>query len=118
MKESVSLTLQQLRENTRLIEQYKIRMKTLKVRIAIEQKVKDSIECAKFEERYRRMEQNVAESTRRQEALQVQVTHIKQSWSSYFGGALTEIKERFEKIDSAAMIRHVEEQRALSEKMD
>jgi len=36
MKESMGLTLQQLRENVREIEQYKIRMKTIKIRIAIE----------------------------------------------------------------------------------
>lgn len=52
MKESMSVTLGQLRENTRLIEQYKIRMRTMKIRIAIEQKVKDSFEAARFKERY------------------------------------------------------------------
>ena len=52
MKESMSVTLGQLRENTRLIEQYKIRMRTMKIRIAIEQKVKDSSEAARFKERY------------------------------------------------------------------
>lgn len=48
MRESMQVTLQQLRENTRHIEQYKIRMQTMRIRIAIEQKVKDSYESAKF----------------------------------------------------------------------
>ena len=52
MRESMNETLQLLRENTRIIEQQKIRMQTMKIRIAIEQKVKDSFEGAKFEERY------------------------------------------------------------------
>ena len=40
MRETMTVTLQQLRENTRLVEQYKIRMQTLKIRTAIENKVK------------------------------------------------------------------------------
>lgn len=48
MKESMTVTLQQMRENMRMIEQYKIRMKTMKIRVAIEQKVRDSFEAAKF----------------------------------------------------------------------
>jgi len=36
MKESMTVTLQQMRENMRMIEQYKIRMKTMKIRVAIE----------------------------------------------------------------------------------
>lgn len=56
MKESMTMTLQQLRENTRLMEQYKIRLQTMKIRIAIESKVKESYEHAKFQERYNMLE--------------------------------------------------------------
>jgi len=56
MRESMNVTIQQLRENTRMIEQYKIRMQTMKIRIAIEQKVNDSFVGAKFEQRYQQME--------------------------------------------------------------
>ena len=71
MRESMTVTLQQLRENTRLIEQYKIRMQTLKIRTAIETKVKQSFESAKFQERYQMLERQVKEQTTKQEALQV-----------------------------------------------
>lgn len=57
MKESVSVTVNQLRENLRLIGQYKVRMQTLHVRIAIESKVKDSFEQAKFQERHEILQQ-------------------------------------------------------------
>lgn len=39
MKESMTITLQQLRENTRMLEQYKVRLQTTKIRSAIEAKV-------------------------------------------------------------------------------
>ncbi len=48
MKESMTITLQQLRENTRMLEQYKVRLQTTKIRSAIEAKVQDSFESAKF----------------------------------------------------------------------
>lgn len=73
MRESMTMTLQQLRENTRLIEQYKIRQQTMKIRIAIETKVKESNESAKFQERYQMLDRQVKEQTSKQEALQVQV---------------------------------------------
>ena len=56
MRDSMTVTLQQLRENTRMIEQYKVRLQTMKIRIAIEQKVKESYSSAKFEERYQMLE--------------------------------------------------------------
>lgn len=56
MRESMTVTLQQLRENTRMVEQYKIRLQTLKIRTAIENKVKQSYESAKFQERYQMLE--------------------------------------------------------------
>ena len=56
MQENMVETLGQLRENTRLIEQYKVRLQTMKIRIAIESKVKDSYESAKFQERYAMVE--------------------------------------------------------------
>ena len=67
MKESMSVTLGQLRENTRLIEQYKIRMRTMKIRIAIEQKVKDSFEAARFKGRYEATQIAMQQSVQRQE---------------------------------------------------
>ena len=53
MKESMTITLTQLRENTRQLEQYKVRMQAMKIRFAIESKVRQSYEAAQFKERYR-----------------------------------------------------------------
>ena len=52
IKESMTITLQQLRENTRQTEQYKVRMQTMKIRIAIETKAREAFDAAKFEQRY------------------------------------------------------------------
>lgn len=118
MKESMNVTLQTLRENTRLIEQYKIRMQTMKIRIAIEQKVKDSFEAAKFQERHQQMELNLKESLQRQQALQVQVAQIRQGWKDYFAEALREIKDRFESINSKAFQKFIDEQKRESDRLD
>ena len=59
MRESMTVTLQQLRENTRQVEQYKIRLQTMKIRIAIEAKVKESHDNAKFQERHNMLEKQI-----------------------------------------------------------
>ena len=51
-------------------------MQTLKIRTAIENKVKQSYESAKFQERYQMLERQIKEQTTKQEALQVQVESI------------------------------------------
>lgn len=108
MRESMQVTLQQLRENTRLIEQYKIRMQTMRIRIAIEQKVKDSYESAKFQERYAALERDMQDSKQKQESLQVQVKKIQGSWGEYYASALTAIKSRFEQINSSKFLAFME----------
>lgn len=108
MRESMQVTLQQLRENTRLIEQYKIRMQTMRIRIAIEQKVKDSYESAKFQERYAALERDMQDSKQKQESLQVQVKKIQGGWGEYYASALTAIKSRFEQINSSKFLAFME----------
>lgn len=43
---------------------------------------------------------------------------IKDGWAEYFAGALREIKERFEKINSATMVKHLEQQKLQAEALD
>ena len=43
---------------------------------------------------------------------------IKQGWGEYFAGALREIKERFEQINSATMVKNVEQQKLQAEALD
>lgn len=65
MKESMTMTLQQLRENTRLMEQYKVRLQTMKIRISIESKVKESYENAKYQERHQLLERQLTDQTQK-----------------------------------------------------
>ena len=118
MRESMTVTLQQLRENTRMIEQYKVRLQTMKIRIAIEQKVKESYSSAKFEERYQMLENQIRDSTAKQEALQVQVKQIQQGWGEYYSRGISEIKERFEQINSTTIVTYMDQQKVESENLD
>ena len=43
---------------------------------------------------------------------------IKDGWAEYFAGALREIKERFEKINSATTVKHLEQQKLQAEALD
>ena len=58
------------------------------------------------------------ESVRRQSALENQISGIKQGWNEYFAAALREIKDRFERIDTAAFAQYIDEQQVNSEKLD
>lgn len=46
MKSSVVLTIDQLRENLKLLNQYKVKVQTMSIRVKIEQKVKAMYEAA------------------------------------------------------------------------
>jgi hypothetical protein len=46
MKNSVTLTIDQLRENLKLLNQYKVKVQTMSIRVKIEQKVKAMYEAA------------------------------------------------------------------------
>lgn len=64
------------------------------------------------------MEQNIQESTLKQEALQVQVEKIQLGWKKYYSQAMTQIKERFESIDSNTLTKYLEESKIESDKID
>ena len=51
MKNSVTVSVDQLRENLKLLNQYKVKLQTMTIRVKIEQKVKSMYESAQFEER-------------------------------------------------------------------
>jgi len=65
MSELMNTTLEQLKENTRQLAQYKVRLQTLKIRIKIENKVRDANKAAKFEERYTHLERTVTQAQQR-----------------------------------------------------
>ena len=90
----------------------------MKIRIAIEQKVKESYSSAKFEERYQMLENQIRDSTAKQEALQVQVKQIQQGWGEYYSRGISEIKERFEQINSATIVTYMDQQKVESENLD
>jgi predicted DNA-binding protein YlxM (UPF0122 family) len=49
MKKSVTVSVDQLRENLKLLNQYKVKLQTMTIRVKIEQKVKAMYESAQFE---------------------------------------------------------------------
>ena len=52
MKETIGASVEQLREASREVGSYRVRLQTLKVRIKIETKVKETYEAAQFQARY------------------------------------------------------------------
>ena len=56
MRATMGITLEQLRESTKLLAQYRVKMQTLKIRTKIEEKVKATYEAAKFEQRHKMLE--------------------------------------------------------------
>ena len=93
-------------------------MQTMKIRIAIEQKVKDSYDAAKFQERHAMLEKAIQDSTRKQESLKVQVDLISKNWGDYYEKALTEIKDRFTSINSSTFVAYLDQQKIEAEKLD
>ena len=104
MKNSMGITLEQLRQSTKLLAQYRVKMQTLKIRIQIEEKVKATYESAKFEERYKLLEQQFATSQKRQESLKVEIETIQNSWADYYAMAIEDIKTRFSEIDKGSVM--------------
>lgn len=51
MKGAMTITFEQLRENLKLLNQYKVKVQTISIRIKIEQKVKSMNTVAQFEQR-------------------------------------------------------------------
>jgi len=104
MKNSMGITLEQLKQSTKLLAQYRVKMQTLKIRIQIEEKVKATYESAKFEERYKLLEQQFATSQKRQESLKVEIETIQNSWADYYAMAIEDIKTRFSEIDKGSVM--------------
>ena len=118
MRETMSVTLDQLRESVKLLAQYRAKMQTLKIRIKIEEKVKQTYEAANFEKRHKLLEEQFATAQKRQEALQVEIKTIQTSWADYYAMAIEDIKQRFAEIDKTTFTQYLTRQKAENEKIE
>ena len=91
-----------------MLAQYRAKMQTLKIRIQIEQKVKATYEAAKFEQRHKMLEEQLAISEQRQEALAVEIQTIQSSWADYYAAAIEDIKLRFSEIDKTTVMQYLQ----------
>merc|ERR1719242_941358 len=76
----MSMTLDQLKESVKILAEYKAKMQTLKVRIKIEEKVKQTYEAGQFEKRHKLLEEQLAGAQKRQENLEIEIKTIQTSW--------------------------------------
>ena len=103
----MGITLDQLRESTKLLSQYRVKMQTTKIRIAIEEKVKASYDAANFEKRHKLLQEQLATSQKRQETLTVEISTIQSSWADYYAMAIEDIKQRFAEVDKATIMQYL-----------
>ena len=113
MRETMSMTLDQLKESVKILAEYKAKMQTLKVRIKIEEKVKQTYEAGQFEKRHKLLEEQLAGAQKRQENLEIEIKTIQTSWADYYAMAIEDIKQRFAEIDKTTfnefMVRQKQE---------
>lgn len=118
MRETMSITLDQLRESTKLLAQYRVKMQTTKIRIAIEEKVKASYDAANFEKRHKMLQDQLATSQKRQEALTEEIATVQTGWADYYALAIDDIKHRFAEIDKATIMQYLSKQKTENEALE
>jgi cell division protein FtsB len=99
MKNGVSTTINQLRENLTSLNQYKVRMQTIAIRIKIEQKVKAMNDAAMFEQRKAALLAEIDKSKASHRQLEAEVKKVKEGWLVYYEEAIENLKLSFKEID-------------------
>ena len=118
MRETMSMTLDQLKESVKTLAEYKAKMQTLKVRIKIEEKVKQTYEAGQYEKRHKLLEEQLAAADKRQENLQVEIKTIQSSWADYYAMAIEDIKQRFTEIDKTTFNEFMVRQKQENEEVE
>lgn len=118
MRETMSMTLDQLKESVKTLAEYKAKMQTLKVRIKIEEKVKQTYEAGQYEKRHKLLEEQLAAAEKRQENLQVEIKTIQSSWADYYAMAIEDIKQRFTEIDKTTFNEFMVRQKQENEEVE
>lgn len=85
------------------MNQYKVRMQTIAIRIKIEQKVKAMNDAAMFEQRKAALVAEIDKSKASHRQLEAEVKKVKEGWLVYYEEAIKELKLRFKEIDREAL---------------
>ena len=118
MRETMSMTLDQLKESVKVLAEYKAKMQTLKVRIKIEEKVRQTYEAGQYEKRHKMLEEQLITAEKRQESLQIEIKTIQSSWADYYAMAIEDIKQRFAEVDKATFNEFMVKQKQENEEIE
>ena len=85
------------------MNQYKVRMQTIAIRIKIEQKVKAMNDAAMFEQRKAALIAEIDKSKASHRQLEAEVKKVKEGWLVYYEEAIENLKLSFKEIDREAL---------------
>lgn len=81
------------------LNQYKVRMQTIAIRIKIEQKVKAMNDAAMFEQRKAALLAEIDKSKASHRLLEAEIKKVKEGWLVYYEEAIENLKLSFKEID-------------------
>jgi len=81
------------------LNQYKVRMQTIAIRIKIEQKVKAMNDAAMFEQRKAALLAEIDKSKASHRLLEAEIKKVKEGWLVYYEEAIENLKLSYKEID-------------------